>query len=139
MSLIDQLGDRVRAHAVELARRGGQLTVTDTQAHMSRRTGAMAAGVSASEPVLEDTRVIQQITAAEPYTHFADIGTGIYGPTGARVFPKTAKALRFDSPAAGGIVFARSVAGSPGEHFWEGFIGPRWHDSLQSSLGQGGG
>lgn len=137
MSVVDQLADRIRQHAVDLARRATQLTVTETQAATSRRTGVLADGISATEPALQDTLVNQTITSAADYSEFQDRGTGIYGPSGARIFPKTAKALRFDSPAAGGIVFAKSVAGSPGRHFFHEPMGARWRDALAQSLGMG--
>lgn len=135
MTVIDQIKADVSEHAVELCRRAGQVTVTETQAATSRRTGALAAGISASEPALADTRVTQTITSAADYSAFQDTGTGIYGPKQARIFPTTAKALRFDWPAAGGIVFAKSVAGSPGTHFWSEPMPNRWHDALAQSAG----
>jgi hypothetical protein len=133
--IVDQLGERLKPHWVDLAREAGQLAVTQTQAAVSRRSGALFDGISTSEPALEDTRVTQQITSAADYSKFQDDGTGIYGPTGARIFPKTAKVLRFDSPAAGGIVFARSVAGSPGRHFFSEPMAARWHDCLAQNVG----
>lgn len=136
-ALVDQLAERVKTHAIALARLADQLTVTETQAAASRRTGALVEGISATEPTLEGTRVTSTITSAAPYSKFQDEGTGLYGPTGARIFPKTAKALRFDSPAAGGIVFARSVAGAPGRHFWAEPLPARWHDALAQMAGGG--
>lgn len=134
MSVVDQLAERVRAHSVALAREAGQLVETQTKAAASRRTGALAEGISTTEPTLQDTRVSQRITSAADYSKFQDQGTGIFGPSGARIFPKTAKAFRFDSPAAGGIVFARSIAGSPGRHFWSP-LPERWHDALAAMAG----
>jgi phage gpG-like protein len=45
------------------------------------------------------------------YARWLQEGTGIYGPTGQRIFPKSAKALAF-----GGRVYS-SVAGSPARPF----------------------
>lgn len=131
--LVDQLADDVRAYALDLARRSGQVAVNETKAAASRRSGTLADGISTTEPTLEGTRITQQITSAAPYSDFQDRGTGIYGPSGARIFPKTAKVLRFDSPAAGGVVFARSVAGSPGRHFFDEPMGQRWDDAVDQS------
>lgn len=135
MTIVDQIANDIGTHAVDLCRRAGLVTVTETQAAASRRTGALAAGISSSEPALVDARVTQTIVSAEPYSEFQDVGTGIYGPRGARIFPRTAKALRFDWPAAGGIVFAKSVAGSPGRHFFHTPMPTRWHDALAQSAG----
>ena len=44
-------------------------------------------------------------------------GTGIYGPSHSRITPKHARFLRFEYH--GTLVFARSVAGQPGQHFVE--------------------
>jgi hypothetical protein len=113
------------------------VTVADTQAHASRRSGDLAAGISATQPALNDTQVQSQITSAADYSKFQDEGTGIYGPNQARIFPKTAKALRFDWPAAGGIVFAKSVAGAPGTHYFTEPMPARWHEAIAESAGAG--
>lgn len=44
-----------------------------------------------------------------PYARWNQEGTGIYGPSGQRIFPKNAKALAFDGPS--GRIFVRSIAG----------------------------
>jgi hypothetical protein len=134
---IDQLRSHIQDHAVELATRAVQVTVADTQAHASRRSGDLAAGISATPPALNDTQVQSQITSAADYSKFQDEGTGIYGPNQARIFPKTAKVLRFDWPAAGGIVFAKSVAGAPGTHFFHDAMPTRWHEAIAESAGAG--
>jgi hypothetical protein len=132
---VDQLRDHVQQHALNLVDRALDVTVADTQAHASRRSGDLAAGVSATGPVLNDTQVQAQIISAADYSKFQDEGTGVFGPTGSRIFPKTAKALRFDWPAAGGIVFAKSVAGSPGTHFFHEPMPERWHNAIAQSAG----
>lgn len=62
-----------------------------------------------------DSREIRNDT---PYLNpWVNDGTGIYGPNHARITPKRAKFLRFEYH--GKLVFARSVAGQPGQHFVE--------------------
>ena len=134
---IDTLKVHVQDHAVLLATRALQVVVSETQQAASRRTGALADSISAPPPVLTETRVTTQITAAADYARFQDEGTGVYGPTGARIFPKSAKALRFDWAAAGGIVFAKSVAGAPGRHFFHEPMPERWHSAIFESSGAG--
>lgn len=135
MTVVDQLAVKIRSHAVELVRRAADATVADTQAHASRRTGATADGISHTEPAAGDAYVSCQIVSAEPSSRWQDEGTGIYGPTGMRIFPTHAKALRFDWPAAGGVVYAKSVAGSPGKHFFTEPMPARWAASLAASAG----
>lgn len=134
---VDQLIVNYQAHALEFATRAVDTTVTATQAAASRRTGDLAAGISATPPVLNDTQIQAQITSTEPYSQYQDEGTGLFGPTQARIFPTTAKALRFDWPAAGGIVFAKSIAGAPGTHFFHTTMPERWHEAIFDSSGVG--
>jgi hypothetical protein len=50
-----------------------------------------------------------------PYARWMQEGTGIYGPSGQRIFPKHAKALAFDGPA--GRIIVRSIKGTPKRRF----------------------
>ncbi len=131
-SAVDQLRDRIIEHGIEVAMRAADITVQRTQDAASRRTGALVEGISHTQPEFDGQRVGCDIISAADYSSFEDDGTGIYGPLGVRIFPKTAKALRFDWPAAGGIVFAKSVAGSPGKHY---FKIPMKPDTIQTVLG----
>lgn len=135
MGALDQLRERIQDHAVEVATRAIDLTVQRTKDATSRRTGATEAGISGAQPVLNDTWVTTEIVSAEPSSKWQDEGTGIYGPTGMRIRPLRAKALRFDSPILG-IVFATSVAGSPGKHFFHEPMPDRWREALAESLGR---
>lgn len=45
------------------------------------------------------------------YAYWVHQGTGIYGPRGARIYPKNGKFLRFKPRGGKGYVFARSVKG----------------------------
>lgn len=134
-TIVDQLRTRISDHAVDLATTATQLVVEQTQQAASRRTGALAEGITGTQPALAETQVRSQITSAADYSLYQDEGTGIYGPSGARIFPTSAKALRFDWPAAGGIVFAKSIAGSPGTHFWAEPLPERWHNAIFESAG----
>lgn len=134
MSIADQLAERIKAHGVDLVQQANPVLVEIVREGISRRTGALADGVQTSDPGLADTQVRSTIESRAPYSRYQDEGTGIYGPTGARIFPTHAKVLRFDSPAAGGIVYARSVAGAPGTHFWDK-VPAAWHEALAAVIG----
>lgn len=127
--IVEQLTALIQQRAVVLVRLAADTAVAMTQAGTSRRTGELADGISHDEPVLSDPYVTCNITSAATYSSFQNEGTGLFGPSGARIFPTSAKALRFDWPAAGGIVFAKSVAGSPGTHFWDRLV-DYWPQSL---------
>lgn len=67
-----------------------------------------------SEVGIVDGAPTARIGSSVDYALEVHEGTGIYGPTGRRITPKSAKALRWQGRGAGGAVrFARSVAGSP--------------------------
>lgn len=131
---VEQLRQRIIEHGIELATRGADTTVDRTQDAASRRTGALAEGISHTQPVFDGQLVTCDIVSAADYSAAQDTGTGIYGPTAQRIFPTRATALRFDWPAAGGIVFAKSVAGAPGRHFFHEPMPVRWHDALAENL-----
>lgn len=133
MSIVDQLAPRIVQHAVDLVRLAADITVADTKADASRATGALADSISHDEPQASVPLISCRITATAPYARWQDEGTGIYGPSGQRIFPTHAKALRFDWPAAGGVVFAKSVAGSPGKHYFTEPMPARWANALQSA------
>lgn len=135
MGAVDQLRERVAQHALDIVERAADITVQRTQAAVSRRTGALAEGISRTAPALLGTRVMCDIVSAAPYSKEQDEGTGIYGPRAQRIFPTNAKALRFDWPAAGGIVFAKSVAGAPGRHFFHEPMPARWRGALAEVIG----
>lgn len=134
-AVVDQLRQHVEQHAVELCQRALDVTREQTVQATSRRTGALAAGITTTQPALSGTRVTAQIESAAEYSRWQDEGTGVYGPSGQRIFPTTAKVLVFDWPAAGGVVFARSVAGAPGRHFFHEPMPERWHGAIFESAG----
>ena len=68
-----------------------------------------------------------------PYASFQNYGTGIYGPEGTPIVPRRpGGVLVFDWPAAGGIVFARSVRGTEPTHYWERTL-DEWPEILKAS------
>lgn len=114
-----------------------QSMVDSTRAACSRRTGALAESVQADDWIDEGDRFTTTISAGRglenpDVARFQDEGTGLFGPEGTRILPTTAKVLMFDWPAAGGVVFAKSVAGSPGTHFFEEPMPARYREAAQA-------
>lgn len=136
MAVLDQLRSHIGEHAVRVAMRAADEAVSRTIAEESRRTGAMAAATHHTLPVLNSDRVTCEIRVDTDYAKYQDDGTGVYGPGGQRIYPrKPGGVLVFDWPAAGGVVFARSVAGAPGRHFFAEKMPMRWAESLADSIG----
>lgn len=127
---------RLQQRAVTIVTRAADVAVELTREAASRRGGALADSITHTQPALIDEGLVGcQISVGVPYGRWQDEGTGIYGPTGARIFPRTARVLRFDWPAAGGVVFARSVAGAPGRHFFHEPMPARWRTALATVVG----
>lgn len=133
MANLDGLRNAVIERAVARTTRAAGAAVDATRAAASRRSGALAESIEHSTPVVSGERVLTEISATSDHARFQDEGTGIYGPRGARIFPTTAKVLRFYSPAAGKVIFARSVAGAPGTHFFHQPMAARWRDALEGA------
>jgi hypothetical protein len=62
-----------------------------------------------------DSSSIEVGTSVKNYPRWLQEGTGIYGPTGQRIFPKNKKALAFNGP--GGRIVVRSIKGTPKRRF----------------------
>lgn len=128
MSIADQLGAHLRERVARSLPNVSARMVADTQAACSRRTGALAASIVADDWQDQGTVFTSTISAGRGLPNpnvaqYQDSGTGIFGPYGGRIYPRNRKALRFDWPAAGGIVYAKSVAGAPATYFFSGADG----------------
>jgi hypothetical protein len=113
-----------------------QAWVDRLQSRCSRRTGALSAecDTGTTDPVQAGTGVEFTSSIDLGYARYQDEGTGVFGPEGTRITPVSSSVLVFDWPAAGGVVFARSVAGAPGTHFWTLAVG-EWPDIVASAGG----
>lgn len=85
--------------------------------------GTLRASI-ASDLQIHPGRVTARIGSNLFYAIFQELGTGIYGPSGQVIRPRTAKVLKFKARRAtprsrrgGGFVFAQFVKGSPGIHY----------------------
>jgi len=136
MAAIDDLRDRIAEHAIDVARRAADLTVERTQAAASRRSGALAAGISHDEPFLSDAaRVMCEIRSEADYSVFQDDGTGIYGPRGMPIIAMGPKPMTFFWDAIGQWRSLRISRGAPGRHFFRTAMPERWREALAESLG----
>ena len=97
----------------------GEEFVDTAKGHASRRSGALAEGVQKDPVDIINNEMVVTVHSYAKHSSWQNEGTGIYGPMGTRIFPTRAKALRFDWPAAGGVVFFQSVAGQEGNRWWD--------------------
>lgn len=97
-----------------------------------RDTGAMTANLEVTNQD-SDPELVRLLHAPEPYSSWQDEGTGIYGPTGERIFPTNAPLLVFFWKKTGKVEFMRSVAGTPKTEWWTKVV-TRWVEFLQGAL-----
>ena len=134
MSIADQLEANLRQKIADRLEPVRQAVEDATKQAASARSGALREGISCDTWVDSGTRFETTIRSTAPYSSYQDDGTGIYGPTGERISSPNGKVLRFDWPAAGGVVFAWSVAGAPGTHFFAEPMPQRYDDALHSTF-----
>jgi len=108
--------------------------VDDTRQACPRQTGQLADSIGADPWQAQGDRYTSMIRATAPYAAFQEFGTGVFGPTGQRIVPLTAKALVFEWPKAGGLVAFRSVAGSPATRFFFGDDGTAMQGRFENAL-----
>lgn len=84
------------------------------QARAPKRTGNLARGIYMTRKT-EPPRVALEARTHVVYTKYVIEGTGLYGPTGQRIYPVQAKVLRWRE--SGQTMFARSVAGQHPNNF----------------------
>lgn len=122
----EKLQRGLEAFAVAKLERCVDLFVDEVETNAPKRTRALVDSIEVSEPVVHSDRVTMtvRVTAksdeGDPYPTFQNEGTGIFGPDGVPITPKKpGGVLVFDWPAAGGIVFAKSVRGTEPTRFWD--------------------
>lgn len=122
--------EALERYAVAKLERCAELFVDEVETNAPKRTRALVDSIETSQPVVHPDRVTMtvRVTATSdegaPYPTFQNEGTGIYGPDGVPIRPKKpGGVLVFDWPAAGGIVFARSVRGTEPTRFWDKAVG----------------
>lgn len=126
------LSARVRDFAQSRADDIAQRFVERAQMYAPFRTGQLHDSIQA-EPaeMIGDVATARVVVGAE-YGKFQNEGTGVYGPDGEPIYPRTAKALVFYWPAAANVVAFAHVKGTEPTHFWERTLGD-WHDIVSGA------
>lgn len=100
-----------------------------------RDRGVLAESIRADRAVVRESSTVwagtvRQVDAEAEHGKFLESGTGLFGPRGRRITPRTASVLRFQGDS--GTVFARSVAGS-GKHkgWWSQYD---WGQAFDAAL-----
>lgn len=139
MSIAAALEANLRERIEQNLPQVSDLMVAATQQDCSRRTGALADSIMVDDWQNQGNRYTTTISAGRGLpdpnvARYQDQGTGLFGPAGVRITPRSAKVLVFDWPAAGGVVFARSVAGSPPTYFFSGPSGDAMSQRFSTAL-----
>lgn len=87
-----------------------------------RASGELWNNISRGYGALNGSSTTVAVDAEVEHASWIDEGTGIYGPTGSRIYPKSAKALVFYWPSVGKTVAFASVAGIPPTRFWSDVV-----------------
>jgi hypothetical protein len=74
------------------------------------RQGILRAGIQINPARIDGNTVTGSVEATAPHSLFQEQGTGIYGPSGQPIRPKSAKVLAWSS--GGKMHFAKQVKGS---------------------------
>jgi hypothetical protein len=139
----DGLLDAFERYAVAKLERCGELFANEVETNAPKRTRRLVDSIEQSTVTVYPDRVSMtvRVTATSddgaPYPAFQNEGTGIFGPDGVPITPKKpGGVLVFDWPAAGGIVFAKSVRGTEPTRFWDKAV-DAWPD-IVSRVERGG-
>lgn len=116
--------DRTNVVLVELIR-----------APLNQVSGQLAASILVESWQENGDRYNSTARSLAPYSLFVDQGTGIYGPTGARIYPRTAKALTFFWTARGAVYSFKSVRGSPAQNFFSAPMAANFESALGTAWG----
>jgi hypothetical protein len=109
------LRERVRANLD--ASRG--ILIALIRAPLAEVSGQLKAGILCDPWSENGSRYETTVRSLAPYSLWVDQGTGIFGPVGTRIYPRTAKVLAFHwTNRGGGLFFFRSVRGTPAQRFF---------------------
>lgn len=137
-TLAEQIEREVRADTdlrLEVVRRHVEyLTQTDAP-HVS---GDLRRSITVEPFRASGTRYTTTVRATAPQAAWTNEGTGEYVGNG-RIYPTRAPALVFYWRKVGHVVAFRSVAGQPGQHWWDGPSGGaedrRYDEGLAAAFG----
>lgn len=109
----------VRDYAEGVAQDLADAFADEVRANAPRRTGELVDSVEVGGVVGAGTSLQVSIVVLAEHARYQEEGTGIYGPEGQPITARAGGVLVFDWAAAGGLVFARSVAGTEPTHFFQ--------------------
>lgn len=135
MSIAAQLEANLRSRCARNLDRTNVVLVELIRAPINQVSGQLASGVMVDAWQENGTSFTSTARSLAPYSLFVDKGTGIYGPTGQRIYPKTAKALTFYWQRTGSVVSFRSVAGAPAQNFFSEPMERNYRSALATAWG----
>lgn len=133
MSIAAQLEANLRARCARNLDRTNVVLVELIRAPINSVSGQLAGGITVDAWQENGNSFTSTARSLAPYSLFVDKGTGVYGPTGARIYPKTAKALTFYWQRTGSVVSFRSVAGSPAQNFFSEPLPQNYRSALATA------
>ena len=108
--------------AVGVVEAMGDEFVARAKMRAPRASGELWNNISRGYGALNGSSATVAVDAEVEHASWIDEGTGIYGPTGSRIYPTSAKALVFYWPAVGKTVAFASVAGVQPTNFWSDVV-----------------
>lgn len=135
MSIAAQLEQNLRDRCARNLDRTNVVLVELIRAPINSVSGQLAGGITVDAWQDNGTMFTSTARSLAPYSLFVDKGTGVYGPSGTRIYPRQAKALTFYWQRVGGVVSFRSVAGSPAQNFFSEPMGRNVQSALVTAWG----
>lgn len=137
MSIADQLRRVVQDEVERRLVAVKDDVIYDVLEVVPRVTGALAS-ITFDEWRQDGTKYVGRIRAGAMHASWVEEGTGIYGPTGQRIYPVRARFLVFPwdrGPRGPGIYAYRSVAGQPPQPFFRAPMPARFRSALERFFG----
>ena len=119
MSIRDQLERNLRQRVAANLESSRTILVELIRAPLNDISGQLKAGILVDTWREEGSRYSSSVRSLAPYSMWVDQGTGVYGPLGGRIYPRSAKALHFYWYKRGAWYTFASVRGSPAQNFFE--------------------
>ena len=123
MTILAQLEQAVHAYADDRTNAARAEIAHRIRQNAPRFSGQLADSIEVDAFTRSGTVYQARAHADAPQARWTDEGTGVYGPSGARIFPRNGRALTFYWPggfAGPGVYSFRSVAGQPAQRWWSG-------------------
>lgn len=133
MSIAAQLEANLRERVRFNLEQARTVLVQLIRAPLNQITGQLAAGIVVDAWTESGDSYTSTARSIAPYSLYVDQGTGVFGPNGGRIYPRTAKALTFYWYARAGVYSFRSVRGIPAQQFFSAPMPQNFSDALQTA------